>query len=115
MKDIWKVDYQLFPTNIHCRNVAERVICTFKVHFLEILYGVAKEFPKTLWDILLPQTDMTINLLQQSTLKPTISAWEYFNGPSSYNHAPLVPLSCKDIIHKKTSTCHSWDFYGKDG
>ena len=58
---------------------------------------------------------MNLNLLQQSTLKPTISAWVYFNGPSSYNHAPFGPLGCKVIIHKKTGTCHSWDFFWKGG
>ena len=115
MKDVWKVYYQLVLPNIHQRNASKCAIHTFKAYLLAILSVIAEDFPKNLWDLLIPQTEMTFNLLRQSTSKPAIYAWEYFNGPSSYNHAPLVPLSCKDIIHKKTGTCHSWDFYGKDG
>ena len=44
-----------------------------------------------------------------------MSAWSYFNGPISYNDAPLGPLSYKVIMHKKTNTCPSWDFRGKYG
>ena len=61
---------------------------------------------------------MTLNLLRQSTLKPAISEWGYFNVPSSYNYAPLGPLGplgCKVIIHKKNGTHHYWDFRMKDG
>ena len=32
------------------------------------------------------QTEMTLNLLRQPTLKTVTWAWEYFNGPSSYDH-----------------------------
>ena len=92
MKGVWKVDYKIFLPNVHCRNAAERAICTFKVHFLEILSGIAKDFPKKLWDILPPQIYMTINLLGQSTLKPAISSWGFFNSPGSYNHAPIGSL-----------------------
>ena len=35
-----KVSFQLVPLHIHCRNVAERVIRTFKNHFITILYMV---------------------------------------------------------------------------
>ena len=34
MWDIWKVDYQLFPPNLHFHNVAKRAICMFKAHLL---------------------------------------------------------------------------------
>ena len=56
IKSEWGVGYQLVPTHIHRRNSAERAICTFKVHFLSTLAGIAPKFPKNLWDLLLPQT-----------------------------------------------------------
>ena len=46
--------YQLVPAHIHRRNAAERAIRTFKAHFLAILAGVVEDFPKYLWDLLLP-------------------------------------------------------------
>ena len=46
MKDVWKVEYQIVPPNIHRHNAAKRYICTFKAYFLSILAGVADYFPR---------------------------------------------------------------------
>ena len=78
--DKWKADFQLVPPNIHRRNTAERAIRTFKAHFLAILAGVAPDYPRNLWDILIPQTETTLNLLRQAQLNHTKSAWEAFAG-----------------------------------
>ena len=41
-----KAKFQLAPPpNMHCRNRAERAICTFKSHFLSILAGIDSAFP----------------------------------------------------------------------
>ena len=64
----WGASYQLVPPNVHRRNVAERAIQTFKAHFLSILSGVDPNSPKYIWDNLLVQTELTINLLRQATL-----------------------------------------------
>ena len=101
MQDIWNVDYQLIPTNFHIRNAAELTIHTFKTHFLSILAGIAEDFPKNLWDLLIHQTEMMLNLLRQSTLKSDTSALAHFNGIISYNNTHLCPLGCKVIMHKK--------------
>ena len=59
----WKVKYQLVPPDMHRRNAAERAIRTFKAHFIAILAGVDDDFPSNLWDKLVPQAEMTLNLL----------------------------------------------------
>jgi hypothetical protein len=65
MKDLIRSKYQmeLVPPGCHRRNVSKVAICNFKSHFLSILAGVANNFPMQLWDRLLPQTEITINLL----------------------------------------------------
>ena len=73
IKNDWGATYQLVPPNVHRRNIAERVIRTFKAHFLEILTWVDPDFPKYMWDNLLVQTELTINLLRQTTLNPRMS------------------------------------------
>ena len=103
------------PPDIHIRNASEQDIRTFKAHFLSILAGIAPDFPKFLWDHLLPQTEMTLNFLQQSTLNPTKSAWGFFNAAFYYDATPIGLLGCQMIIHKKTSVRNSWEFCGKDG
>ena len=115
VKKKWNANYQLVPPNTHQINVAERIIRTFKAHFLAIFAGVAPDFPRNLWDFLLPQTELTLNLFRQSTLKPTRSARSYFHGPLNYYVTPIRTLGCNIIAHKNTGTRHSWDFRGADG
>jgi hypothetical protein len=62
---------------MHRRNKAEQMIRHFKDHFLSILAGVDATFLPSLWDLLLPQAKLTINLLRQATANPKILAWEY--------------------------------------
>ena len=98
---------------MHRRNAAERSIWTFKAHFLAILAGVAPDFPRHLWTLLLPQTEITLNLLRKATSNPNFSVWEYFNGKFNYNATPLGPLGISVIIHTKIGSRRSWYFRGK--
>ena len=54
---------ELMPPYCHRRNVAEVAIKHFKAHFISILAGVDRDFPLHLWDKLLPQAELTLNLL----------------------------------------------------
>jgi hypothetical protein len=105
----WKAKFQLVPPDTHRRNRAERAIRTFKSHFLSILAGVDTAFPPYLWDLLLPQAELTLNPLRQATLNPRISAWEYFQGPFNFNKTPLGLVRCRVLIHAKPITWRSWD------
>ena len=100
----WGATYQLVPPNVHNRNIEERGNRTFKAHFLAILAGVDRDFPKYTWDNLLAQTELTINLLRQETLNPIMSAWEYYNRAFEYSATPLGPLGCKVMIHNTSNT-----------
>ena len=67
----WNANYQLLPPNTHMSNAAERAIHIFKAHFLSILASVAPDSPRNLWDLLLPQNELTLNFIRQATLDPT--------------------------------------------
>ena len=92
IKKKWNANDQLVPPNKHRSNTAERAIRTFKAHFLSILAGVAPDSPRNLWDLLLPQIELTLNLLSQATINPDISACSYFHGPFNYGATPIRPL-----------------------
>ena len=100
---------------MHRCNKAEQAIWTFKAHFLAILASVDPLFPRNRWDLLLPQAELTVNLLRQSLLQPDISAWEHFNGPFNFNATPMGPPGCMVIAHAKGSTRRSWDYHGNCG
>ena len=63
IKDQYKFTVELLPPGNHCCNAAEVAIRNFKAHFLSVLAGTADSFPTNLWDRLLPQTEITLNLL----------------------------------------------------
>jgi hypothetical protein len=111
----WNAKFQLVPSDMHCRNQAERAIHTFKDHFLTILASINSAFPPYLWDLLLPQAELTLNLLCQATLNLRISAWEFFQGPFDFNKTPLGLVGRRIFIHVKPATWHLWDFHAKPG
>ena len=85
--------YQLVPPGFHRRNAAERAIRTFKAHFLAILSGVDPSFSKFLWVKLLPQTELTLNLLRQSVLSLPFLPGCTLEAPSTLAPTHLVILA----------------------
>jgi hypothetical protein len=92
------VEYQLVrPTVI----AAERAIRTFKEHFVEGLSTVDPTFPLHVWDRLLPQAEITLNLLRTSKLHPQLSSVAHFHGLIDYNKTSFAPPGCNIIAHEK--------------
>ena len=96
-----KLKYQLASPHDHQLNPAEYTIQTFKNHFHANLQGCDKRCPKYLWCRFIPQTVMTLNMLQQLSINPKLSAHDQLFGTFNYNHTPLAPLGTKVIIHEK--------------
>jgi hypothetical protein len=95
-----EMEYQLVPPHCHRRNAAERAIQNFKEHFMEGLSSVDSAFPLHLWDRILPQVEITLNLLRTSRLHPQFSAAAHFHGLVDYNKTVLSPPGCKIIAHE---------------
>ncbi len=110
-----KFDMELVPLGCHRRNAAKVAICNFKAHFLSVLAGVADNFPPSLWDRLPPQTEITINLIQQSNATPTVSAYAHLSGPFDYNKMPLAPMGYEAQVHEKTDKRGTWAYHMVDG
>jgi hypothetical protein len=68
------INYQLVPPDLHHCNAAKRAIQTFKNHFIAGLCTTNAQFPLMLWDQLLPQALITLNLLHTSRINPCLSA-----------------------------------------
>ena len=109
------MELEMVPPGCHRRNAAKVAIRNFKAHFLSILAGVADDFPKNLWDRLLPHAEITINLLRQSNATPTVSAYAHMSGPFDYNKMPLAPMGCKVQVHKMADKRDTWAFHSVDG
>jgi hypothetical protein len=106
---------QLVPPDNYRRNLAERAIQTFKNHFKVVLAGVDDNFPMRLWDRLLPQTILTLNLLRQSNIAPTVLAYQYVHGAFDYNRMPLGLMGCAIQVHKSNERRGTWADNAIDG
>jgi hypothetical protein len=106
------IDYQLAPPHIHRRNNAERVIQNFKNHFIPGLCSVDPNFPLKLWDKLLPQATLTMNLLRKSRINPRMYAYAQRNGHFDSNRTPMAPLGTRLISHEKPDQRTPWDPLG---
>ena len=102
IQDEYKIQIELVPPGTHRRNAAEVAIGNFKDHFLGVIAGTAQDFPPSLWDRLLSQAGITINLLRQYNATPNVSAYAHLSGPFDYNKMSLSPMGMSVQVHTKT-------------
>ena len=96
-----QIKFELVPPNQHCRNAAERAIRTFKSDLLSGLATDDPDYPLQEWDRIIPQAELTLNLLRSSRLNPKLLAWAYLFGNFDFNKSPLFPPGTKIILHAK--------------
>jgi hypothetical protein len=68
-----------------------------------------------LWDRLLPQAEIMLNLLRTSRLHPQLSATAHFHGLVDYNKTAFAPPGCEIIAHEKPATRRTWAPHGQHG
>ena len=88
--------------------IAKVAIKNFKAHFISILAGVDHNFPLNLWNKLLPQAELTLNILCKSNANPKILRHAHLFGPFDFNRLPLAPLRCTVQIHAPAERRLSW-------
>jgi hypothetical protein len=103
-----RISIQYVAPNQHRTNKAERAIRTFKNHFVAILSGTDPDFPVDAWDLLIPQAELTLNLLRASRVNPYISAYQQLHGQYNFEQAPIAPPGIKVLIHEKPQQRESW-------
>jgi hypothetical protein len=100
---------------MHKRNIAKCTIQTYKGHFIATMAGVSDNFPIHQWHELVPQVVLTLNLLRQSHVAPTILAYAYHHGTFGYNRMPLAPMGCAVQFHIKPNRRKTWGEHSSDG
>ena len=98
------------PCN-HRKNISEHTIQTCKNHLIAGISGADPSFPMTLWDELIPQANITINLLRNSRINPKLSTCAQICGQLYCNKTLLAPPGCKCIIHETTAKRNTWEVH----
>ena len=104
------------PPNNHRANNAERAIQDGKCHIIATWCTTHPSFPLDLWDLTLPQIELTLNILRPFKPNPAQSAYEGIYG-SKYDFMahPIAPLGTLVVIHEKPAQRASWDPHGVKG
>jgi hypothetical protein len=109
------ITFQLVPPYSHRRNSAERAIRSFKNHLIAGLCSTDKSFPMHLWDRILPQAVITLNMLRTSRINPKLSAATHIFGQYDFNRAPMAPPGTRIIAHEIPGRGRTWEPHGQDG
>jgi hypothetical protein len=108
------ITFQLVPPYSHRRNSAERAIRSFKDHLIAGLCSTDKSFPMHLWDRLLPQAVITLNMLRTSRINPKLSAATHIYGEYDFNRVPIAPPGTIIIAHETPNRRRTWAPHGQD-
>jgi hypothetical protein len=109
------LDYQIASPGDHRLNDAERAIQTFKARFISHREGTDPTFPKSSWDLMIPQIVLVMNLMRPSRINPLLSAYTQLHGEFDFNRTPIAPIGCKVIVHDRRNERGSWDNHGSPG
>jgi hypothetical protein len=68
-----------------------------------------------LWDRLLPQAVITLNMLRTSRINPKLSAATHIYSQYDFNRAPMSPPGTRIIAHETPNRRRTWAPHGQDG
>jgi hypothetical protein len=68
-----------------------------------------------LWDRILPQSVITLNMLRTSRINPKVSAATHIFGQHDYNRAPMAPPGTRIIAHETPGRRKTWAPPGQYG
>jgi hypothetical protein len=105
---------EFIPPDNHRQNPAERDIQTFKNHFIATLSSLPPDFPINEWDLLLPQAEMTLNLMRGSNTAGS-SAFQHLYGPYDFERNPIAPPGTPVLIYESPEHRASWAPHGVKG
>ena len=108
------IKYQLVPSSKHREKNAERAIKTFNNHLIAGLCSVDKYFNLQLWDRLLQQATIGLNLLSKSRNFPHISDYTHIFGEFYFNRTHLAPPGTIVFMHNRPNYRESWAPHGED-
>jgi hypothetical protein len=81
-----------------------------------VLSTVDPDFPMEAWDKLVPQAEMTLNLLRASRVNPAQSAWAaLLHGPYDFLRHPMAPAGTKVLVFETSADRATWDPHGVPG
>ena len=108
------VKFSTGRTKNHYINAAERAIRTFKNNFVAGLSPLHSKFPLYLWNKLIPQAFITLNLLRTFRTCPNISVYAHLHGTCHFDSTPLAPPGVRALLYNDPNQCVSYGVHGDE-
>ena len=113
LEQTFGVTVEIVPPHSRRHNAAERAIRIAKNHLIALLSAAHENFPLCPWCQLMPQAQLTLNLLGQSLIHPHLSAHHSLHGSFDFSRTPLAPPGIKVIACNSIDARKSWGVHGK--
>ena len=104
--------FQLIPPHSHHCDLAEQAIHTWKKHFKAGFASTDPNFPLSEWDQLIPQANITLNLLRSAQSNPALLAHAYIYGLYNFLATPMDPLGTNVVVHLHSLQSGTWELNG---
>jgi hypothetical protein len=106
-----QVKIQYTPPNMHCTNLAERAVRTWRNHFLSGMTGIPPSFPIANWCCLTAQCNTTLSMMHPCWQNPRLSAHKAMEGSFPFDATPMAPLGTEVVVHLKPNRCRTWGYH----
>ena len=67
------------------------------------------------WDRIIPQSNITLDLLQSSRANRKLSAYACIHGALNFQATPMALLGTRVIVHTNPDNKSFWDINGQHG
>lgn len=108
------IHLQFTPPHQHCQNAAERAVCTWKNHFLSGLASLPPNFPMAYWCRLIPQCNITLNLMRACRQNPLLSVHTALHGEFHFDATPMAPPGTETLAQVKPGVREAWGFHSME-
>ena len=96
-------------------NSVVQAIATSKNYFVTGIKSAPPSFQLNIWDKLIPQVLLTLNLLQPSRISPRLSVYTQVNGSFDYKTTLFFPLVINILAHILPKDLISWSIHAVKG
>ena len=93
---------------MHRTNPAERALQTYKSFIKSTIASLPPTFTIALWCKLLPQINLSVNIVRKCRQNSILSAWAAMEGKYHFDSTPIAPAGTDMLMHENPG--HIWTF-----
>ena len=98
---------------MHRTNPAERALKTYKSCMKSTTASLPPTSLISLWCRLLPQVDISVNIVRKCRQNPLMFAWTAMEGEYHFDSTPIAPPGTEILMHKKPGRRQNFGYNAK--